>query len=59
LSAVVDASVLVEALLDAGRDGEWARAVVSGASLHAPDLALAEATNVLRRLERAKQITMA
>jgi predicted nucleic acid-binding protein len=59
LSAVVDASVLVQALLDAGRDGEWARAVVSGASLHAPDLALAEATNVLRRLERAKQITMA
>jgi predicted nucleic acid-binding protein len=59
LSAVVDASVLVEALLDAGREGEWARAVVSGASLHAPDLALAEATNVLRRLERAKQITMA
>jgi predicted nucleic acid-binding protein len=57
LSAVVDASVLVKALLDTGPDGEWAEAIVAGDSLHAPDLALAEATNVLRRLELARTIT--
>jgi predicted nucleic acid-binding protein len=59
LSAVVDASVLVKALLDAGPSGEWARAIVAGGALQAPDLAVAEATNVLRRLELARQITPA
>jgi predicted nucleic acid-binding protein len=59
LSAVVDASVLVKALVDAGPDGEWAEAIVAGGPLHAPELALAETTNILRRLERAKEITTA
>lgn len=59
MSAVVDASVLVKALLNIGPDGEWAEAIVADGSLHAPDLALAEATNVLRRLELAKEITTA
>jgi predicted nucleic acid-binding protein len=59
LSVVVDASVLVKALLNTGPDGEWAEAIVAGDSLHAPDLVLAEATNVLRRLELAKAITTA
>jgi predicted nucleic acid-binding protein len=59
LSAVVDASVLVRALIDAGPDGEWARAIVARGALHAPELALAEATNVLRRLELARQIATA
>lgn len=59
MSVVVDASVLVKALLNTGPDGEWAEAIVAGDSLHAPDLALAEATNVLRRLELARTITTA
>ncbi|HKS54504.1 MAG TPA: type II toxin-antitoxin system VapC family toxin [Steroidobacteraceae bacterium] len=59
MSAVVDASVLVKALLDAGPAGEWARAIVAGGALHAPDLALAEVTNVLRGLELTKHITTA
>jgi predicted nucleic acid-binding protein len=59
LSTVVDASVLVSALLDSGPDGAWAEDVLASGSLHAPDLALAEATNILRRLELAKQITTA
>jgi predicted nucleic acid-binding protein len=59
LSVVVDASVLIKALLSTGPDGEWAEAVVAGDSVHAPELALAEATNVLRRLELAGTITTA
>lgn len=43
----------------AGPDGAWAEDVLASGSLHAPDLALAEATNILRRLELAKQITTA
>ena len=59
MSVVVDASVLVKALLSTGPDGDWAEAIVAGDSLHAPDLALAETTNVLRRLELARAITTA
>lgn len=57
MSAVVDSSVLVAALIDSGPDGTWAEAVVANGGLHAPELARAEATNILRRLERSKRIT--
>jgi len=58
LSIVVDSSVLVAALVDVGPHGIWAENVLAkGGSLHAPELARAEATNILRRLERAKLIT--
>jgi predicted nucleic acid-binding protein len=59
LSAIVDASVLVEALVDSGPHGEWAEAVIEGGLLHAPEHALVEATNILRRLELAKKISTA
>jgi predicted nucleic acid-binding protein len=59
LSAVVDASVLVGALVDSAPHGEWAEAVIEGGFLHAPELARVEATNILRRLERAKKISAA
>jgi predicted nucleic acid-binding protein len=59
VSVVVDASVLVAALLDAGTDGAWAEGVLTSGHLHAPELARAEATNVLRRLERARVISTA
>jgi predicted nucleic acid-binding protein len=57
VSAVVDASVLIAALVDTGPDGAWAEEVIAGGGLHAPELARVEATNILRRLERAKEIT--
>jgi predicted nucleic acid-binding protein len=59
LSAVVDASVLVAALVDSGPAGAWAEEVVADVPLYAPELVSVEATNILRRLERAKQITSA
>jgi predicted nucleic acid-binding protein len=51
--------VLVAALVDTGPQGAWAETVLAGGSLYAPELLLAEATNVFRRLERAKLITTA
>ena len=57
MTTVVDASVLIAALVDSGRDGEWAESAVSDGSLAGPELALAEATNILRRLEQARQIS--
>jgi predicted nucleic acid-binding protein len=59
LSAVVDSSVLVAALLDSGARGCWAEDILAGGVLYSPELVLAETTNVLRRLELAKQITTA
>jgi predicted nucleic acid-binding protein len=59
VSVVVDSSVLVAALVDSGPQGNWAEDILANGSLHAPELVRAEATNVLRRLERAKQITTA
>jgi predicted nucleic acid-binding protein len=59
LSVVVDSSVLVAALADSGPNGVWAEEILSRGSLHAPELARVEATNILRRLELAKQLTTA
>jgi predicted nucleic acid-binding protein len=57
LSAVVDASVLVAATVDAGPAGVWAEHIVEGGVLFAPHLVLVEANNILRRLERANQLS--
>ena len=51
MTAVVDSSVLVSALVDTGPQGAWAESVVAGGELTCPELALAEASNILRRLE--------
>ena len=59
MSAVVDPSVLVAALVDNGPHGAWAEEVLGAGALYAPELARAEATNILRRLELAGQITTA
>jgi predicted nucleic acid-binding protein len=59
VSIVIDASVLVAALIHTGTHGEWAEDILISGSLHAPELARAEATNILRRLERANQISSA
>jgi predicted nucleic acid-binding protein len=59
VSTVVDASVLVSALVDDGPHGQWAEGIIAAGSLHAPQLVQVEVTNTLRRLERAKDITTA
>ena len=57
MTTVIDASVLVAALVDSGPDGIWAESVIAQGSLVGPELALAEASNILRRLEQAGTIT--
>lgn len=57
MSAVVDASVLVAALVDSGKAGQWAEGILGSGTLYAPQLARVEVANILRRLERAGKIS--
>lgn len=57
MKAVIDASVLVTALVDSGNTGSWAEEVISDGPLAVPELAPVEATNVLRRLEQNRRIS--
>ena len=57
MTAVVDSSVLVAALVDTGPEGAWAESVVAGGSLIGPELVLVEASNILRRLELAGDLS--
>ena len=57
MTTVIDASVLVAAAIDSGPDGQWAESVLADGPLAGPELVLVEATNVLRRLERAGEIS--
>lgn len=49
MTLVVDASVVVAALVDDGSDGGWARALLRGEDLTAPTHMQIQASNVLRR----------
>jgi predicted nucleic acid-binding protein len=57
MTIVVDASVLVSALVDTGHDGLWAESLMVSEAIVAPELAMVETTNILRRLELAGQIS--
>ena len=57
MSIVVDASVLVSATTDVGAEGAWAERLLAVEELVAPHLVLVEATNILRRLEMATQLS--
>ena len=57
MTLVVDASVIVAWLVDGGDVGAWAEQRISGASLAAPHLMPAEATNILRRAAQAGDIS--
>ena len=57
MTTVVDGSVLVAALVDSGREGKWAESALAEDLLASPELALAEASNILRRLERTGRIS--
>lgn len=55
---VVDASVVVAALLDDGPDGEWAAQLLAEPSVLAPHLMPAEVTQTIRRLVRSEFISV-
>ncbi len=57
MTLVVDASVLVAALVDSGPEGKWAESAIAEGSLTGPELVLVEVTNVLRRLEQTGEIS--
>ena len=54
---MVDASVVVAALVDSGPEGRWAESVVGADSLAAPELVQVEAANILCRLESRGEIS--
>ena len=57
MSIVVDSSVVLAALLDTGDNGVWAEKILEQDGLYAPGLLHVESANVLRRLERGKEIS--
>jgi len=52
MTRVVDASLVVAALVDAGPDGRWAESELVSGPLAAPHLLLVEVANILRRAVR-------
>ena len=60
MSAVVRMHLLlVGAPVDSGSHGTWAEGILASGSLTAPELMRVEATNILRRLERAQELSSA
>ena len=57
MTLVVDASVVVAALIDGGSEGVWAERLISSDAIVAPHLMLAEAANILRLAARAGDIS--
>lgn len=57
MTLVVDASLIVAALIDTGPVGAWATTLVAAEPLVAPHLMPVEVTNILRRSEAAGDIT--
>jgi predicted nucleic acid-binding protein len=53
VTTVVDASVVVAALIEAGQEGEWADDLLASGDAAAPQFMIIEATNILRRAELA------
>lgn len=56
MTIVIDASVVVAALVDSGPDGQWAETLLTS-DLAAPHLLPVEVANVLRRAVNADEIT--
>lgn len=56
--AVIDASMVVALLVDAGDQGEWASSAVIGRRLAAPNHLYVEVANSLRRLERQGRLSL-
>ena len=58
MTAVIDASVLVAALGNLDQYGEWSESVISDNHLICPELAMAEASNILRRLVLSGEVSL-
>ena len=56
-AAVIDASIFISALVGLDQDSKWAESEISDIPLSCPELALAEATNILRRMEASGRIS--
>lgn len=59
MTVVADSSALVASVVDHGSDTRWVDATFAEDDLACPELALAEASNVLRRMELAGQLSHA
>ena len=57
MTLVVDASVVIEALVGTGKRGEWALGLLEAHPLAAPHLLLLEAANILRRAALHRDIS--
>ena len=57
MTLVVDASVVVAALVDSGPDGAWADALLAGGALAAPHLLPVEVASALRRAVLAGELS--
>lgn len=57
MTLVVDASLVVAALVDGGRTGQWAEFALASEPLAAPHLMPVEVANILRRAVLARDIT--
>ena len=57
MTTVADSSALVASLVDYGSDGRWVEDAFADEDLACPELALAEAGNILRRMELAERIS--
>lgn len=57
MTLVVDASLVVSALVDSGSTGFWAESLLAGEPLSAPHLMPVEAANILRRAAAAGEIS--
>jgi predicted nucleic acid-binding protein len=57
MTTVLDASVVVAALLDTGRAGAWAESLLTSDSLAAPHLMPVEVANILRRTVSAGEVS--
>ena len=59
MTVVADSSALVASVVNSGSDTRWVDAAFAGEYLACPELALAEATNILRRMEISGRISRA
>jgi predicted nucleic acid-binding protein len=57
VTLVVDASFAVAAFSDSGETGAWARQLIAGEDVAAPQLVLVEAANMLRGAVRVRQLS--
>lgn len=59
MTVVLDASVVLSALVDSTHEGRWAASLMETESLACPQITMAEVSNVLRRMEVAGIISSA